>query len=66
MAHPTFTCKDCGCSVYDALGCVRERCRPCQWVADIPDPVERQKIKEWLTELGVITNNHDNDNRKGH
>jgi hypothetical protein len=48
--EPTFVCKDCGCDVYDALGQVRERCLTCQWLADIPDPVEREKLREVLGE----------------
>jgi len=51
---PSFVCKDCGASVYDALGEDRERCHPCQWVADIPDEAERAKILAWLIEVGAI------------
>jgi hypothetical protein len=35
--RPTFVCKDCGWSVYDALGEVRERCLECQWIAERPE-----------------------------
>jgi hypothetical protein len=51
---PTFVCKDCGMPVYDALGHVRERCWPCQWVANLPDSTEREELRAWLTELGVL------------
>jgi hypothetical protein len=51
---PTFVCKDCGAAVFDALGETRERCYPCQWVADIPDPTERAAIRAWLIEVGAI------------
>jgi hypothetical protein len=52
---PTFVCKDCGVDVYDALGEVRERCHPCQWVAAIPDEAERAETRAWLIEIGAIT-----------
>lgn len=52
--NPTFVCKDCGTPVYDALGDVRERCHPCQWVANIDDKVERAEVREWLIEVGAI------------
>jgi predicted amidophosphoribosyltransferase len=45
FAAPTFVCADCGCDVYDALGEVRERCHTCQWLADHPDPVEREQLR---------------------
>lgn len=51
---PTFTCIDCGIAVYDALGHVRERCWPCQWVANIPEENERKQVRAWLVELKVI------------
>jgi DNA-directed RNA polymerase subunit RPC12/RpoP len=54
FAAPTFVCKDCGADVYDALGLVRERCHPCQWVAALPDPVERAEVRQWLIEVGAI------------
>lgn len=53
--NPTFTCADCGVAVYDAMGHVRERCWPCQWVRNIEDPVERAKVRQWLVELEVIS-----------
>jgi hypothetical protein len=52
---PTFVCRDCGVAVYDAFGAVRERCYPCQWVANIADEAERAKVRSWLIEVGVIT-----------
>jgi hypothetical protein len=55
---PAFVCKDCGCAVYDALGGVRERCYPCQWVADIPGEAERAEVRAWLIEAGVIDEAH--------
>jgi hypothetical protein len=54
MSEPTFVCKDCGAAVFDALGQVRERCYPCQWVANIPDVTERAEIRAWLIEAGAI------------
>jgi hypothetical protein len=51
---PTFVCQDCGADVYDALGAARERCYPCQWVADIVDEAERAEVRDWLIEVGVI------------
>jgi hypothetical protein len=46
--HPTFICKDCGAAVFDALGEVRERCYPCQWVAIISDPADRAAVRAWV------------------
>jgi hypothetical protein len=51
---PTFICSDCRAAVFDALGEVRERCHPCQWVANIHDPKERAEIRAWLIEVGAI------------
>jgi hypothetical protein len=51
---PTFVCQDCGADVYDMLDQVRERCHVCQWVADLPDPVERERALQWLIEVGII------------
>jgi hypothetical protein len=45
---PTFICKDCGCGVYDALNQVCERCLECQWLADIPDPKDREILRKLL------------------
>jgi hypothetical protein len=44
----SHVCKDCGANVYDALGEVRERCRTCQWIADIADEQDREKLRQWL------------------
>jgi hypothetical protein len=52
--NPTFVCRDCGMPVFDALGEVRERCHPCQWVANISDPAERADLRAKLERLGVI------------
>jgi len=30
---------------------VRERCSTCQWIADIKDPVERERLRRWLEDL---------------
>jgi hypothetical protein len=46
--EPTYVCIDCGCAVYDALGEVRERCLTCQWLFEIKDPVEREKVRKFL------------------
>ena len=51
---PTFVCKDCGVPVFDALGEVRERCHPCQWVANISDPTQRADVRAWLESVGTI------------
>jgi hypothetical protein len=51
---PTFVCQDCEADVYDALGQVRKRCMTCQWIADFPDPVDRERVRKWLIERGVI------------
>jgi hypothetical protein len=51
---PTFVCKDCGAEVYDALGEARERCYPCQWVANVPEEAAREQIRAWLIEVGAI------------
>jgi hypothetical protein len=48
MSDPTYTCKDCGCDVYSALGEVRERCLTCQWLADLSDPLERELLRAML------------------
>jgi hypothetical protein len=45
---PTFICKDCGAAVFDALGEVRERCYPCQWVAIISDLADRAAVRAWV------------------
>jgi hypothetical protein len=54
VTEPTFVCQDCGVEVYDALGQVRERCHVCQWVANVTDPAEREKCRQWLIEVGTI------------
>jgi hypothetical protein len=54
MDEPTFICKDCGVPVYDALDEIRERCFPCQWVANLPDTIDREEIRAWLIEIGAI------------
>jgi hypothetical protein len=46
--EPTYVCADCGCDVFDALGIVRERCLTCQWLADIPNEKERERLREVL------------------
>ena len=51
---PTFVCKDCDADVYDALGEVRERCLTCGWIANLPDPVEREEVRAWLIETGAV------------
>ena len=60
-ADPTFVCKDCGVPVFDALGEVRERCYPCQWVTNIPDPTERAAIRAWLEGVGAIDRRADDE-----
>ena len=45
---PTYICADCGCDVFDALNVVRERCLTCQWVADIPNEKDRERVRETL------------------
>jgi hypothetical protein len=49
---PTFVCVDCGYDVY-VFGYhspEQIRCSTCQWIADIPDPVERERLREFLGE----------------
>jgi hypothetical protein len=53
-----FDCADCGAHVY-AVGLVEppppgQRCVPCQWLANIPDPVEREQLRAYLIEIEVI------------
>lgn len=47
-SKPTFICKDCGDDVFDALGEARERCHVCQWLADLADPKDREKLRVLL------------------
>jgi hypothetical protein len=54
MNEPTFICADCKIPVFDVLGQVRERCLTCQWVAEIEDPVEREKVHEFLAEINDV------------
>jgi hypothetical protein len=60
-AGPTFVCKDCGVPVFDALGEVRERCHPCQWVANISDPTERVAVRTWLIRASAIGRRTDDE-----
>jgi hypothetical protein len=53
-----FDCPNCGVHVYAAgltepppLG---QRCAHCQWLADIPDPVVREKLRASLIKIGAI------------
>jgi hypothetical protein len=46
--RPTFVCIDCKAPVYDALGRVRERCLVCQWIAEIKDPKNRERLRAWF------------------
>jgi hypothetical protein len=47
---PTFICIDCKAPVYDALGEVRERCLVCQWVADLDNPEDQERLRAWFRE----------------
>lgn len=49
---PTYVCQDCGAHVYDALGEVCARCLTCQWLAEIDDPLERERLRKFLDEPG--------------
>lgn len=46
--EPTYVCRDCGAGVFDALGAVRERCLTCQWLANIPDAEDRERLRDFL------------------
>ena len=45
---PNLICADCKAPVFDALRQVRERCLTCQWIADFPDPTEREKLRDFF------------------
>jgi hypothetical protein len=49
-----FNCVDCGCEVYrwpaGAFPAQPARCATCQWIADIPDDVDRKRLRAWLAE----------------
>jgi hypothetical protein len=50
MDEPTFVCIDCGYDVYVFGYCPpgQTRCATCQWLADIEDPIEREKLRAFL------------------
>jgi hypothetical protein len=53
-----FDCADCGVQVYGVragrAGGPGQRCGHCQWLADIPDPVEREQLRARLIEAGSL------------
>jgi hypothetical protein len=53
-----FDCAECGVHVF-AMGLVEpappgQRCAHCQWLADIPDPVEREQLRARLIKIGAL------------
>ena len=53
MVRPReFTCRDCGISVYRYVPAANDDdlCIECTWLADIEDPDEREKLRQWLAE----------------
>jgi len=51
--HP-FKCADCGCDVYrwaDVVSAQPARCATCQWLADVPDDLDRERLRAWLKDL---------------
>jgi hypothetical protein len=49
-----FDCPDCDAHVF-AFGLTEpvppgQRCATCQWLADIPDPAERAKLRVFLAQ----------------
>jgi hypothetical protein len=54
--HPIeFDCVDCHIHVY-AFGCFKwehnRRCATCQWLYEIEDPIERERLRLFLKETG--------------
>jgi hypothetical protein len=48
-----FDCGDCGVHVYEfgrEAPPAPPRCAVCQWLADIADPVEREKLRVFLAQ----------------
>lgn len=48
--HPAFVCVDCDCDVYVSGYCPPEqtRCGLCQWIADLPEEADRERLRVWL------------------
>jgi hypothetical protein len=50
-----FVCVDCGCDVYRwdaaAIPAKPARCATCQWLADVPDALDRERLRAWLASL---------------
>lgn len=50
-----FACVDCDCEVFQfpAGSPIPEppRCATCQWLADVPDPLDRERLRAWLKEI---------------
>lgn len=52
--QPSFTCMDCGCAVYQFPVVPPPdppRCLTCQWIANVPDAVDRGRVRRWLQDL---------------
>jgi hypothetical protein len=45
-----FTCVDCGIRVhaYALPGPDHHRCAQCQWLSEVEDENEREKLREWM------------------
>jgi hypothetical protein len=45
-----FICEDCGVQVYNAIEVMHRcgKCLTCQWLADLPDPLERELLRAML------------------
>jgi hypothetical protein len=50
--RPTFVCVDCGYDVYVFGVCPPglTRCTTCQWIADLPDADDRERVRAFLKE----------------
>lgn len=49
-----FVCADCGAHVFVFGYCPpgATRCASCQWLADIADPIEREKLRKVIEDDG--------------
>jgi hypothetical protein len=51
----TFVCRDCGLRVYAyPHDPERERCGACEWIKRLPEKVDRDEVRAYLVDIGVI------------
>ena len=52
--RPSFVCMDCAYDVFQFPATPLRnlpRCATCQWLADMPDAVNRERVRQWLNDL---------------